>query len=100
MKLRQQQQQMPLSWVKDERRMEFCFEAFRWFDLRRWDRPKIVPRFSSAENPSNYIEYVLQQDDPCLYFTDTTERTGDEFIDREYKPSTTGEVDELKNRRL
>ena len=51
--------------VKDERRMEFCFEAFRWFDLRRWDRPKIVHRFSSAENPSNYIEYVLQQDDPA-----------------------------------
>lgn len=51
--------------VKDERRMEFCFEGFRWFDLRRWDRPKITHRFSSAENPSNYIEYVLQKDDPA-----------------------------------
>ena len=51
--------------VKNERRMEFCFEGFRWFDLRRWDRPKMIHRFSSAENPSNYIEYVLQQDDPA-----------------------------------
>ena len=54
-----------LALVKDERRMEFGFEGFRWFDLRRWDRPQLKHRFSSAENPSNYIEYVLQQDDPA-----------------------------------
>lgn len=51
--------------VKNERRMEFCFEGFRWFDLRRWDRPKITHRFSSADNPSSYTEYVLQENDPA-----------------------------------
>lgn len=45
-----------LNYVKEERRMEFCFEGFRWFDLRRWDRPEIVHRYTSVENPSNYTE--------------------------------------------
>ena len=54
-----------LNYVKEERRMEFCFEGFRWFDLRRWDRPEIVHRYTSVENPSNYTEYVLRRDDPA-----------------------------------
>lgn len=54
-----------LQQVKDERRVEFCFEGFRWFDLRRWDRPEIRHRYSSEENPSDFIEYVLKKDDPA-----------------------------------
>lgn len=26
-----------LQWIRDERRMELCFENHRWFDLRRWN---------------------------------------------------------------
>ncbi len=30
-----------IQFIKDERRREFCFEDFRWYDLRRWGMPEI-----------------------------------------------------------
>ena len=47
--------------VREERRMEFCFEGFRWFDLRRWDRPRIEHRYSSSEDINAYDIYVLEE---------------------------------------
>lgn len=49
--------------VRNERRREFCFEGFRWFDLRRWDRPRIEHRWTSELKPSEFITYVLEKDD-------------------------------------
>ena len=51
--------------VRDERRIELCFERHRWFDLRRWGRPSITHVF--IRDKQNDIEetYVLQMDDPA-----------------------------------
>ena len=46
--------------VRDERRIELAFEGFRWFDLRRWDRPRIEHRYSSTEDPNAYDIYILE----------------------------------------
>ncbi|MBO9633886.1 MAG: RagB/SusD family nutrient uptake outer membrane protein [Chitinophagaceae bacterium] len=51
---------------KQERRREFCFEEFRWFDLRRYGQPEIVHTFDPNEpvvtNPSLPVEtYTLPQ---------------------------------------
>lgn len=51
--------------VREERRMELCFERHRWFDLRRWDRPSITHVFV-RDKKNNVIEtYVLEKDDPA-----------------------------------
>jgi hypothetical protein len=56
----------PLQLVKEERRRELCFEQFRWFDLRRWDRPRIVHTFRpEMEASSTVYTYALEQDDPA-----------------------------------
>lgn len=47
--------------VRAERRREFCFEGFRWFDLRRYGCPRIVHRFQ-VSGPVMY--YILPQGDP------------------------------------
>lgn len=47
--------------VRDERRVELAFEGFRWFDLRRWDRPRIEHRYSSKKDPNAYDIYVLEE---------------------------------------
>lgn len=49
-----------------ERRREFCFEEFRWFDLRRYGQPQLVHTFNPNEpvvtNPSLPVEtYTLPQ---------------------------------------
>jgi len=51
--------------VRDERRMELCFEKHRWFDLRRWGRPSITHVF--VRDKQNDIEetYILKKDDPA-----------------------------------
>ena len=52
--------------VRDERRMELCFEGHRWFDLRRWDRPSITHTFTpDIENPDIVETYVLEENDPA-----------------------------------
>ncbi len=51
--------------VRNERRIEFCFEKHRWFDLRRWGRPSITHLYvRSAENDINET-YVLEENDPA-----------------------------------
>lgn len=59
-------QEATLQAVKDERRREFCFEGYRWFDLRRWDRPSITHTFTpDIDHPDVVDTYVLKQDDPA-----------------------------------
>ncbi len=55
-----------LDFYKLERRREFCFEEFRWFDLRRYGQPQIVHTYDPNEpvvtNPSLPVEtYTLPQ---------------------------------------
>ncbi|WP_430815965.1 RagB/SusD family nutrient uptake outer membrane protein [Carboxylicivirga sp. RSCT41] len=49
--------------VRQERRMELCFEDQRWFDLRRWGRPELVHVY--MKDPDNNITniYVLEEND-------------------------------------
>lgn len=47
--------------VREERRVEFAFEGFRWFDLRRWDRPRIEHRYTSNEDPNAFDIFVLEE---------------------------------------
>ena len=44
--------------LRDEKRMEFCFEDSRWFDIRRWEI-EITHRFHDLSIPTNYDTYVL-----------------------------------------
>lgn len=41
--------QNALQFCLDERRREFCFEEFRWFDLRRYGMPQLVHTFNPNE---------------------------------------------------
>lgn len=55
-----------LEFCKTERRREFCFEEFRWFDLRRYGMPAIVHAFNPNEpyvvNPALTVQkYTLPQ---------------------------------------
>jgi hypothetical protein len=46
-----------------ERRKEFCYEGFRWFDLRRYGMPAIQHRYK--HEPGNpVVVYTLQEKDP------------------------------------
>ncbi|MDR0543795.1 MAG: RagB/SusD family nutrient uptake outer membrane protein [Odoribacteraceae bacterium] len=55
-----------LQLVKDERRRELCFEQSRWFDLRRWDRPRIAHTFQPDRTAGSTVHaYVLEKDDPA-----------------------------------
>ena len=47
--------------VREERRMELAFEGFRWFDLRRWDRPRIEHKYSSNKDLNTYDIFVLEE---------------------------------------
>jgi hypothetical protein len=47
--------------VRAERRREFCFEALRWFDLRRWGQPRIAHVWATERRPETY---VLELNDP------------------------------------
>ncbi len=50
--------------VREERRRELCFEFHRWFDLRRWDRPRLVHTFTpDIKQPAIVEKYVLEKDD-------------------------------------
>ncbi|HEY9261027.1 RagB/SusD family nutrient uptake outer membrane protein [Chitinophaga sp.] len=52
-----------LNTVRDERRKEFCFEGFRWFDLRRYGMPAITHRFQ-REPGEAILHYTLKEKDP------------------------------------
>lgn len=50
--------------VREERRRELCFEFHRWFDLRRWDRPRIEHTFTrDIKKPETVERYVLEEND-------------------------------------
>lgn len=55
--------QQLLDEILTERRKEFCFEVFRWFDLRRTGMPRIEHRYRNS-NTAAWELYVLEQDDP------------------------------------
>lgn len=54
-----------LQFCMTERRREFCFEEFRWFDLRRYGMPSIVHTFNynepSGTSPNPIETYTLQK---------------------------------------
>lgn len=47
--------------IRQERRLELCFEFHRWFDLRRYGMPSIKHVWNGGEEP---VEFVLQEKDP------------------------------------
>ena len=49
--------------VRLERRFELCFEQHRWFDLRRWDRPRIEHIYTTDMNSSQKVKFVLEEND-------------------------------------
>lgn len=49
--------------VKKERRLELCYEQHRWFDLRRWDQPRIEHEFVEEWSPLTTRTYVLEMGD-------------------------------------
>jgi hypothetical protein len=48
--------------IRAERRREFFYEGFRWFDLRRYGMPRIVHPF--AEQVGQTVYYVREERDP------------------------------------
>lgn len=53
-----------LAEVREERRKEFCYEGFRWFDLRRYGRPSITHRYQH-DIAEPILQYTLQEKDPA-----------------------------------
>lgn len=49
--------------IRNERRKEFCFEGFRWFDLRRYGMPEIKHIYR-AEAGGPKLVYTLKEKDP------------------------------------
>lgn len=49
--------------IRDERRKEFCYENFRWFDLRRYGMPEIQHRYQHDKGEPILI-YTLKEKDP------------------------------------
>ena len=52
-----------LTAIRNERRKEFCFEGFRWFDLRRQGMPEITYVYR-AEKGGPKLVYTLHRNDP------------------------------------
>lgn len=50
-----------ITFIKEERRRELCFEGHRWFDLRRWGMPEIKHIWHDSEKKS--YEYTLKEKD-------------------------------------
>lgn len=55
-----------LQFCKEERRREFCFEGFRWMDLRRWGMPSFSRIFDV--NSGEQFKFTLQKNDPAYTF--------------------------------
>ena len=51
-----------ISFVRDERRRELCFENHRWFDLRRYGMNEL--KHIWYDQTGNSIEYILEKNDP------------------------------------
>ena len=50
-----------ISFIRDERRRELCFEGHRWFDLRRWGMPSFTHKWHSDAETTNV--YRLEEND-------------------------------------
>ncbi|MDQ0106761.1 hypothetical protein J2T02_001872 [Chitinophaga terrae (ex Kim and Jung 2007)] len=50
--------------VREERRKEFCFEGFRWFDLRRYGMPAITHRYQE-DLGGPILQFKLAEKDPA-----------------------------------
>lgn len=53
-----------LTEIRNERRKEFCYEGFRWFDLRRYGRPAISHRYQH-DVAEPILQYSLTEKDPA-----------------------------------
>jgi hypothetical protein len=49
--------------IRAERRKEFCYEGFRWFDLRRCGMPEITHRYQAGETERVEV-FTLAEKDP------------------------------------
>ena len=49
--------------IRAERRKEFCYEGFRWFDLRRYGMPAIAHRYQ-ADATARVEVFTLAEKDP------------------------------------
>lgn len=54
-----------VAFSRDERRRELCFEAHRWFDLRRYGMPEIKHTWVTSDTPK---AYTLRKDDNSYTF--------------------------------
>ena len=54
-----------ITFIKEERRRELCFEGHRWFDLRRWGMPEIKHTWHTNDGNKGYktFEYTLNEKD-------------------------------------
>lgn len=86
-----------LKTIRLERRREFCYEGFRWFDLRRQGMPEIRHRYrSTVGGPVEY--YVLKHNDPMytlplpnVLFDSNTQLTQNDSRSSAERVSTVGE---------
>jgi hypothetical protein len=56
-------QEALLEAIRMERRKEFCYEGFRWFDLRRYGMPRITHRYQGDETARVEV-FTLAEKDP------------------------------------
>lgn len=49
--------------IRNERRKEFAYELFRWFDLRRYGMPAITHTYTHEKGEAE-LTYTLQKNDP------------------------------------
>ncbi len=56
-------QQDLIQLVRQERRFELCFEQHRWFDLRRWDRPRIEHIYTVDITSGEKKKFILEKND-------------------------------------
>ena len=49
--------------IRQERRLELCYEFHRWFDLRRYGMPSISREFKQRQQ-DQYRIYTLKEKDP------------------------------------
>ena len=72
--------------IRDERRKELCFEAHRWFDLRRYGMPSISHDFRiGTSHPM--LRYTLEEKDP-LYTLPIPRSVLDSNVELEQNPLT------------
>ena len=54
-----------VSFIRDERRRELCFENHRWFDLRRYGMEEI--KHTWYDTSGEPIEYILEKKMTRIY---------------------------------